>query len=412
MVQKKVCMLVKNHSFLDARIFKKEARSLLKNGFDVTMVVPTNKGYLFDIEKKPITDRFLSPTFVYEGIKIVTFDPRENNPSLSQMAANLQSDDPDSFIDPLTRIGLAQEADIYHAHEIQSFYSGVGIKRIMSSKGKNVKLIYDSHEVTPDPFDDKNEERVTTFQLMLNIMLKEVDYIITVSESIKAWYLTFNPRLPVEIIYNSPPLAEKHKKKEIKHKGLVACYEGLVHRTKGSQEKIIEITERCNKLIDFKFKVIGTTRSDEAFQVPAHLQDKVILTGGFVDYYSIPKLMADAHVGWIDFDLTSLNRPFALPNKFFSYLNNGIPVLVNKCNDMENFIRTHNCGLVIDKLNPTAEDYANALLYLYKNKDILKTMSRNARKVMEEKYSWEQVEKRLFAVYDRLLNPDKIRYIF
>lgn len=404
----KVCMLVAHHPFLDARIFKKEAKSLLKQGYDVTMVVPRKKGYLFDIDGTPFTDRYLKPTFVHEGIHIVTYEDRREK--LEQMSANVKSGRSDSFFNPLTKVGLAQQADIYHAHELLSLYSGIGIKRAMSASGKKVKLIYDSHEINPDPFEEMNKDKRKTLQHMLNRMVLEVDYIITVSEAIKVWYLTRNPLLPVEVIYNSPPLAENYKQKMFDTSGLIVCHEGNITQKKGNSEKLLGITNECSKEIDFKFKIIGGARGAESLLIPASLKKKVVLTG-WVDYYSIPKHMKDVDVGWLHFDTThSLNRSFALPNKFFSYLNNGVPVVVNKCHEMENFIRTYRCGLVIDKVNPTAEDYAKAFLYLYKRKDKLLKMSANARAIMEKKYSWEHMEKRLFDVYDRLLRP-KTRYI-
>lgn len=50
---KKVCMVVAYHPFLDARIFKKEAKSLQKMGYDVSMIVPRKNGNLFDIDGTP-----------------------------------------------------------------------------------------------------------------------------------------------------------------------------------------------------------------------------------------------------------------------------------------------------------------------------------------------------------------------
>lgn len=47
---KRVCFLVSEHPFLDARIFKKQAKSLLKQGYAVTMIVPRRNGYLFNID--------------------------------------------------------------------------------------------------------------------------------------------------------------------------------------------------------------------------------------------------------------------------------------------------------------------------------------------------------------------------
>lgn len=146
--------------------------------------------------------------------------------------------------------------------------------------------------------------------------------------------------------------------------------------------------------------------------LPKKIKNNVELTG-WVDYHSISKHMKDVDIGWIDFDdlQHSLNRSYALPNKFFSYLNNGIPVVVNKCHEMEEFIRTHHCGLVINKTKATAGDYANAFLYLNKNKEKLKQMSANARSVMEKVYKWENMEDRLLKVYESLIDDTANRFL-
>ncbi|MGM7719606.1 glycosyltransferase family protein [Metabacillus sp. Hm71] len=385
----KVCMLLCYLPFFDARIFENEAKSLLKQGYTVTMIVPRNNGYLINIDGTPFTNRFLEKSFLHEGVKIVTYDAgkRTANP----------------LTDPLYRLGLIEEADIYHAHELNSFYYGKEIKRTLrKQRGKEVKLIYDSRQLVPDPFSTSiNDETKKDWQKMLLESLKEVDYVITVSESIKSWYLALDPLLPVEVIYNSPPLTPTFRKRGSHDKQFVVCHEGNLSKTNRNINKIFSITDSCRKVLNFQFKIIGGPRYGETINVPDHLRKNLVFSG-WVNYKSLPDEMSDVDVGWIDLEIAhSLNNMFAMPNKFFSYLNNGIPVLVNKCSDMEKFIRTYHCGLVIDKMNPTAADYTKALIYLYNNKDELKQMSINARKVMES-YSWEQMEKRLFNVYDSL----------
>ncbi|MGM7719604.1 glycosyltransferase [Metabacillus sp. Hm71] len=409
-MSKKVCMVVADHPFIDSRIFKKEAKTLQKKGYDVTMIVPRKNGYLFDIDGTPFTDRFLGRSFTHEGIKIVTYNWEDSRKQLSKVLSNVNTwEKGGAFNNPLTQLGIAQDADIYHVHEYLSLFAGIGIKRIMKkTKGKDVKLIYDSHELTPDPFDLRYSEEVRrNLKEKLLYMLQEIDYIITISHSIKSWYLAQNSCLSVEVIYNSPPLDERYKPKAYNNNGLITCYEGNMDQKRGSKEKIFGISEICSKSINFQFKIIGGTRFGDSMSLPEHLRSIIKLTG-WVDYYSISQHMAEVDVGWVDYDSLehSLNRSYAMPNKFFSYLNNGVPVLVNKCHEMESFIRAHQCGLVVDKTHATAQDFADALLYLHRNKDKLKQMSVNARKVMEELYSWEKMEDRLFNVYDQLINND------
>lgn len=391
-MRQKVCMLLCYLPFLDARVFECEAKSLLKHGYEVTIIAPRKGNFLFDIDGKPITDRFREKTFHYEGVKFVTYDSEK------------RTEEPLS--DPLYQLGLKEEADFYHAHELNSFTYGKEIKVALNrKKGKNVKLIYDSRQLIPDPLtlniDEKTRKK---WMKMLLENIKEADHIITVSDSIKAWYLSIDPLLPVEVIYNSPPLAANFN---VKGSGdyrqrFVVAHEGNV--TKESIKKILSATESCSKIMDILFKFIGGPRHGESISIPKHFQTSVSLSG-WVNYHSLPAAMSDVDVGLIDLDPTqSLNNAFAMSSKLFSYLNNGVPVLVSKCSDMEKFVNTYQCGIVINKLNPAPSDYVKGILYLYRNKPQLKQMSINARKAMEDVYCWDHMEKRLITVYHSLVS--------
>src|SRR5690625_58516 len=248
---RKICMVVAYHPFMDARIFRKEAKSLQKEGYNVTMIVPRQNGHLFDIDGTPFTNSFRNKVFTHEGIKIVTYNWESCENHLNKVLSNENLWEAQGFNNPLTQLAIQQDADIYHTHEYLSLFAGVGIKRLMKKqKGKYVKLIYDSHELTPDPLDAKySEEARKNLQQKLLYMLEEVDYVITVSDSIKSWYLAHKPNLPVEVIYNSPPLAKNYQPKEYHSNNLTVGYEGNFDEKKGIKEKIIGITEICSKRV-------------------------------------------------------------------------------------------------------------------------------------------------------------------
>lgn len=401
---KHVCFLIAEHPFLDARIFKKEAISLLKKDYKITMIVPRRKGYLFNVDGSLFHNEFRSEQFIHEGIKVITYEQEYPEKKVKSLFANLHTQNKTRFNDKLTKLGIAQNADIYHAHEFYSLYSGIGIKRELSAQGKPIKLIYDSHELEPDPL-VKQAKRIKKVKMqMLDYMLKETDYVITVSEAIKAWLKSINPNVSVEVIYNSPRLAPQDKSTHGKKDGLILGFEGVMNHKRGSFSKLMNLLEMCNKKFELKVKIIGGSKASEMeLIIPSHLKDKVIHTG-WVDYDLIPTVMNEVDVGWVDLDATnSMNNRFAMPNKFFSYLNNGVPVLTNQCESMAEFIRTYKCGYVVNKLEATAEDYCKALEFLYSNRSEVNDMSNNARRIMESEYSWEHMERRLFTIYNRLV---------
>lgn len=406
MMHKNVCFLVSEHPFLDARIFKKEAKSLSKQGYQVTMIVPRKDGYLFDVDGTIFHDRFRSPTFSHEGIKVITYEQMDPEKNIKGLLHNLRSGSDSRFIDPLTQLGIKQQADIYHAHEFFSLYSGVGIKRALAAKGKNCKLIYDSHELEPDPLVKQSNKTQKLKSDMLITMLKELDYVITVSESIKSWIQEMDSDIPIEVIYNSPPLAAEYKPGQGKRQDLLIAFEGVMDQKRGHFQKLIDVLELCSNKMDLKVRIIGgwkKSNQNRTLPIPSHLKGNVEFTG-WKNYNDIPEAMQHADIGWIDLDAThSLNNRYAMPNKFFSYLNNGVPVLVNQCTDMESFIQTYRCGYIVKKPQATATDYVQALFQLHSNRSQIKEMSVNARKVMESFFSWGHMEQKLYAVYSHMV---------
>lgn len=404
-MMKNVCFLVSEHPFLDARIFKKEAKSLCKRGYNVTMIVPRKEGYLFDVDGSIFREDFKSQTFIYEGIKVVTYEQWAPEKNIKSLYYNIRSDSYLRFTDPLTQLGIQQKADIYHAHEFFSLYSGIGIKRTLTSNGKPCKLVYDSHELEPDPIIVQSDKIKKVKKQMLECMLKETNYVITVSESIKSWFHSINPHLQIEVIYNSPPLAAEYEPKLANKPGLLLAYEGVLNQRRGNFHKLIKILEICNKQFELKLKIIGGSKqsqNDLNLSIPPHLKDKVHCTG-WVNYDAIPEVMKDVDLGWIDLDVAhSLNNRYAMPNKFFSYLNNGVPILANQGKDMKRFVDTYQCGYIVNKLEATAQDYFQALQFFHANRSEIRKMGLQARNVMESQFSWEHMEKKLFTVYERL----------
>lgn len=404
-MKKNVCFLITEHPFLDARIFKKEAKSLLTQGYQVTMIVPTKNGYLFDVDGSIFYKEFRAQTFFHEGIKIITYEQMQPENQLKNLHYNLRSSDHSRFTDPLTQLGIAQQADIYHAHEFFSLYSGIGIKRALTIKGKKCKLIYDSHELEPDPLvvGSRNSKKIKNE--MLACMLNETDSVITVSQSIKDWYSRIKPELPVSVIYNAPPLASNYKPGHGKRSELTIAFEGMIDSKRGSFNKLMKIVELSNKKFDLRVRIIGgkkKSNNNENLPIPPLIAKKVECSG-WLSYDSIPEAMEGCDIGWVDLDAEySLNNRYAMPNKFFSYLNNGIPVLVNQCNDMERFIQNYDCGYIVRKRKAKAIDYVQALLHLHSNRKKIVKMSKNARNIMETNFSWEHMQKRLFDVYTKL----------
>lgn len=385
-----ICILTRYHSFVDARIFEKEAKSFAKMGHQVTIVAGRREGKLFKISKEPVVDQpFQNDEFVHEGIRFVTFAARyvkvqERVKVYSRMVSNLKKRSQVYFQDALVKMALEQKADIYIAHELESLYDAIQIKRILQKQRKKVKVIFDAHELEFN-------------RPLFKLLMREVDYLFTVSDGLRAIYRKRYPRVPIAVIYNSPLFVEEQPEKKYDAASMVVAHEGFMSHTRGRPDKLAMVANYCAPTIDAKFKIIGGPANSPEYEAATnHLKShRQIQWVGWVDYKSLPEHYRDVHVGYIDLPLVRLNRVHALPNKFFSYLNNGIPVVVNAARDMKRIITAHKCGIVIAKANPTARDYAKQLETIHKDRALLRRMSENARRAMQSTYSWQNMEKRL-----------------
>jgi len=84
----KICILTSVHPPFDTRIFHKEAKSLVKAGYDVTLIVQHDKDEVVD------------------GIRIVSLPSPKNR--LERMTRTVWH---------VYRIALAENANLYHFHD-------------------------------------------------------------------------------------------------------------------------------------------------------------------------------------------------------------------------------------------------------------------------------------------------------
>ncbi|EZH64678.1 hypothetical protein DH09_19310 [Bacillaceae bacterium JMAK1] len=380
MKKRSVCMLISEHPYEDARIFEREAKSLVNAGYNVTMLVPHFKGKLLGVDGNFLKKK-VEP-FCEAGVTMIPYE-----------ATSLQSrftyDQTKEHTSTLAIRGMEIDADVYHAHELSSLVAAVQIKR----KKPHIKVIFDSHELVIDARSKTSNRRQRQYENVFRELLKDVDALITVSPSIAKDCYDHGYKGPSKLIYNAPRLSSPpNLKQSIRTIG----YVGTVTKEKGNWHKLLELAS----LSDFHFKVIGgATRFTEPLDIPKKLQNRIHIRG-WVPYANIAAELKDVDVGWIDMDLsTALNRDYALPNKFFSYLDAGVPVLVNRCKDMRNFIEHHTCGASVPKSVASAQDYLKQLSLMEGD---LMTFSRNARNVMETTASWENMEIRLIELYGAL----------
>ncbi len=100
----KVCILTSVHSLFDIRIFHKQAKTLAKAGYDVTLIVQHTRDE------------------VIEGIKVIALPKPKNR--FHRMIG---------LVFRVFRLALTQKADVYHFHDPELLPVGVLLRLFVMS---------------------------------------------------------------------------------------------------------------------------------------------------------------------------------------------------------------------------------------------------------------------------------------
>lgn len=393
----KICKLIRRHSFLDVRVFQKEAKSLAALGHDVCLLAPKYNGALLNINKAPIRDaRSGAPSFAEGGVTVIPYEAKRiasiyHKTNVEKaMLRSLQDGAEGYQLDGLLAKARDAQADVYHAHEPETLYEAVQAKRFLRAMGKNARVVYDAHELENDT-------------PLLRELMKETDRFITVSDSIAAIYAKRYPGIPVTVIYNSPRLLQMDGEPWApvvfsEERPMIIGYEGMLTKEKGDPGRILGLLDSLTQAgLHVRFKIVGQVHHPapaEKAKIEKRLRSDPRIEYAWVDYDKLGEQWNHVDVGYIYFDLSSKNRLYALPNKFFSLLASGVPVVVNDAAAMGHVIREHACGLVVGSKNAPAAEFAQQLARLYRDPELLATMGHNARVAMRDVYCWERIDRK------------------
>lgn len=410
---KKVCMLCSHHSPLDARVFYKEAMSLQKNGFGVTIVAPiSNRGYFRDIAKNEVLKADDDFSLLYENITLRGFRIKKFPIPKINYWINLKR-----IVDEVAKVGFQENADVYHCHEFVSLIAGVKIKKQMYKVGKKVKLIYDAHEYWPGIYQQKLKNFHLAGSLLNRIisyrelqLARLCDFIITANHIVRSYFLLHNRFSKVEVIYNCPNLelfkvpspmrAGSHK---------ILCHEGNLRFDRGLQVmfEVLKMLKQHDK--KFKLLIVGDVFDEERKWFDIHTSkyslDNDIKRTGWLPYEKVGENVAKGDIGIIFMKSFINNMLAGPPNKLFNYMRYGLPVIAPDFPELRRIILNSGCGTLVDTSN--AHSVCKKIICLCNSPEELKEMSENGMKAVINKYNWKEMEKRLIHVYKEILDIDE-----
>lgn len=363
-MSKKVCHITSIHGRYDIRIFMKQCRSLVKNGYDVTLIV--------NDDKKDET---------IDGVKIVStrFKPKGRV---------------DRFLNSRSKLMknvLEVNADIYQLHDPDLLPIGNKLKKL----GK--KVIFDSHEDVPMQIKDKQwipkivrNTISKVYELYEKSSVKKYDAVISVTPHIVERFKEINNN---SVMITNYPIVDNDEN-IVRKPSKAICFAGGIT----SQWNHHKIVEAIKYLDDIKYIIAGASTEEYMEQLKTlDGWDKVDYRGR-IPFSDVKDIYSESIAGVaLNYSEQARGQGTLGNTKLFEFMESKLPVICTNYTLWEEIIEEHKCGIVVDPNN--IEVIKDAINYIINNPEEAEAMGENGRQAVLEEYNWEKQNKVLLYVY-------------
>lgn len=254
-----------------------------------------------------------------------------------------------------------QKFDLIIANEIESLPFAVKI-----SNGS--KIIFDAHEYSPREFEDSILWKFFVqpyIEYLCAKYLKYCDRMITVCDSIAEEYHR-NYGIEPAVINNAcsfrniqpSPVEERHIK--LIHHGVAAPSRRI--------EQMIKMTDYLDERFSLDLMLVPLSGYGN------YLKELKKISGNFkrvkflepVSSSEIVDFINNYDIGFYLLPPSNFNNKFALPNKFFEFIQARLAIAIGPSPEMARIVRKYNCGIVSESFEPKL--LAKNLNYLDKQK--------------------------------------------
>ncbi|MBV4356906.1 glycosyltransferase [Pinibacter aurantiacus] len=385
----KVCMMSARHYLLDGRIYNREAKTLLANGYEVLHIGYGNEDKHY---------------FTEDGAEIIQLKKLKKGGSFKTAFQSLRQ----SFLADIFEAAAKAKADVYHLHDIEL----CRIARKLQRLPHKPKVIYDAHEPYFENFLDFRKYHSLPKTLFNDIpallaeksFLKKADLLIATESNVGERFARINPHTAVihNYSYSDENLIQSVEKK------YDLVYSGTINEERGI-EFIVDAVYECKKRgVDVSCVIVGnfetkhhedsvkkkiaTYNLDSQFHFPGHI--------AFDDVFSFYN---ESKIGVC---LLPRNRTFkiTLHVKLFEYLHFGLPIIVSNFGHMKDIAETDKVGFAVDPYD--ASEVADKILYLLKD-DRWQQYSNRCIEVVRKKYTWQEEAKKFLTLYKNMLSQEE-----
>lgn len=222
------------------------------------------------------------------------------------------------------------------------------------------------------------------------------DYVVAATPYIRDKFLVFAKSVDVN---NYPIIEELSTNIVWESRKSQVCYVGVIAKIRGNLENV-QAMSYVNP--DTSFKLAGMIYESGFYEdlKADENWDRVNFVGK-LDRIGVKALLEESKIGLVTLHPT-VNYIDALPVKMFEYMLAGIPVIASNFQILEDIVSKEKCGLCVNPLD--AKAIGSAIEYLATHDEEANQMGKNGKKAILKYYNWRNEEKKLFAVYEKLLS--------
>lgn len=378
MAVKLICFLSSMHPPYDKRVFDKEAVYLAHAGFMVTHICP-GKPQEMGRER---------------GVRIQTYTPPAGiKGRLKQLVM-------------LYRMAKAENADVYHCNEVDSWFIGVLLK-ILHGK----RCVFDVHEHYPSTFAQSRFpvwlQPIVAFtvKLVFRCLTPFTDRIVLAKRSVSDdFHLAADKKV---LVQNYTPLSGLNFSTNEVHSGEKTIYTlvhlGLFSKTRGWPQILDAMA--AMKHHNLQLLVIGEindgSRPEFEQQVKELGLSNRVRIMDWMPFEQAFTYLLEADIGIIGFQPGVLNHVYAMPHKMFDYMAAGLAVLLpDFAVEVAPIVTKSGCGLLIDSADH--HDIAAKLDCMLDHPDSIRLMGIKGKEAVKSRYNWEREVNKLIEMYNGL----------
>lgn len=355
---KRIIISVSNDLITDQRVLK-VAETLFRNGFDLCLV--GRKFRESPSVNLPFTHKRFSLFF--------------NRGFMFYLELNVR----------LFIFLLLSKAEIFYSNDTDTLPAN-----FLASKIRRKQLVFDAHELFPEVPEIQDRPFIkNVWQLIEKMIFPHLQVAFTVCDSIADYY-SKKYNIKMHVVRNVPNIEEKTATKKLHFdQQKIILYQGALNIGRGL-EWVIDAMPHVENAVLY---IIGDGDIREQLEHKVkimHLESRVIFHGK-VAGNELQSYTSSGDIGLCLLENRGLSYYFSLPNRIFSYLHAGVPVLASPFPEIAGIVEKYKTGVLTNEYSP--QKLAATINEMLQN-----PMDTSHFEALKKEFCWEEEEKIILSV--------------